>query len=133
MWSILHFMLECATFQFHACCCHLHLCCCSQAEKSDNNLVKSKGQIIVKLTEGKGNHIKSLLPNNVCGCESALPPPSLRLCVGRLKRKRMSKKRVNVSCQRAHESGGRERGNGEDNANGLEVFLVLVAATRARC
>lgn len=28
---------------------------------------------------------------------------------------------------------GRERGNGEDNANGLEVFLVLVAATRARC
>lgn len=39
-----------------------------QAEKSDNNLVKSKGQIIVKLTEGKGNHIKSLLPNNVCGC-----------------------------------------------------------------
>lgn len=30
------------------------------------------------------------------------------------------------------ESGG-ERGNGEDNANGLEVFLVLVAATRARC
>jgi len=43
---------------------------CSQAQKSDNNLVKSKGQIIVKLTEGKGNHIKRLLHNNVSGSGS---------------------------------------------------------------
>lgn len=75
-------MLDCATFQFHA-------CCRSQAEKSDNNLVKSKGQIIVKLTEGKGNHIKSLLPNNVCGRKAEADVK--KACV----------ERVNGCCQHA--------------------------------